>query len=337
MGRRSRGTGQFGLVVVITAAACTGPKESATPPAKSPATVKDSSSKASVSAASEDPSDVKLLDAGAEPRDRLRYHLPKGRPERLVIQLGLSSLLASPEASLKLDDVVLELALNIGATYEVSEDLWACPIRFEVLGLLTPETITDEQRTMLIEQIAPLSLVNGVFEIDAQGLMHDAVLTVPPEVPPRLLTVIGNVRTSLVTAPFPLEPVGVGARWQVQHAFDIGPMEVRQTVTYSLLERTGSTLRIGLTVRQSAHPQELFLDAEGTKLSLEAYEASSVGSSFVDLETIAPLGALRGSSELRATLHRGGRAEPISQSGAMFVNVASGGGVENLLERGKPP
>jgi hypothetical protein len=314
---------------------CASPKQGASPSPEHPLSITEG--KALSRELLPDDGEVTLLDAGAEPRDHLRYQLPKGQAERLVIQLGLSSLLESPEASLKLDDVVLELALNIGSTYELEDDLWACPIRFEVAGLRTPEAISEEQRAMLIEQIAPLSLVSGVFEIDAQGLMHDAVLTVPPEVPPRLLAAIANVRTSLVTAPFPLERVGVGARWEVQHAFDIGPMEVRQVVNYTLLGRDGSALRIGLTVHQSAHPQELFLDGQGTKLSVQSYEVSSVGSSFVDLHAIAPLGALRGSSELRATLHRGGQDEAIALSGAMFVNVASGRGLEELVEHERAP
>jgi hypothetical protein len=285
----------------------------------------------------DDALNVEVLALGAPPREKLRYQFPQGRSERLIIQLSLSSLLESPSTTLALDGVVLDLALILGSSYEVSEGLWACPLRLEVLRLSTPPTFDEQQRAALMTEVAPLSLVTGVFEFDAQGLMHEAVLTVPPEVGPRLLAVIGNVRTSLVSAPFPVEPVGVGARWRVRRTLDVGPMEVTQLVTYTLVQRMGSSLRIGLTLQQSAHPQELFLDAEGTRLSVESYEVSSSGSSLVDLETIAPLAALRGNSELHATLHRGGKSAPISLHGDMFVNVASAGGIQTLLEEQQPP
>jgi hypothetical protein len=312
---------------------CASSKQGAAPttPQQASATSKHAST------AADDLLNVEVLDLGKEPREKLRYQFPQGRSERLVIQLGLSSLLESPEASLTLDGVVLELALTLGSSYATSEDLWACPLQLEVLGLTTPASFTEEQRAALMAEVAPLSLVSGVFEIDSQGRMHEAVLTVPPQVAPRLLAVIGNVRTSLISAPFPLEPVGIGARWQVRRLVDVGPMEVTQVVTYKLVAREGSSLRIALSVEQSAHPQELFLDADGTRLTVEAYEVKSAGSSLVDLEAIAPLAALRGNSELRATLHHGAESAPIALHGAMFVNVASSRGIETLLEEQQPP
>ena len=73
---------------------CASSKQGAAPttPQQASATSKHAST------AADDLLNVEVLDLGKEPREKLRYQFPQGRSERLVIQLGLSSLLeSSPE------------------------------------------------------------------------------------------------------------------------------------------------------------------------------------------------------------------------------------------------
>jgi hypothetical protein len=266
--------------------------------------------------------EVKVLDAGAEPRKPLRYQRVAGRSERLIIQLGLARFLETTQGA-DLSAAAVKVGLNVGAISPVEKDVWAYPITLELVGVETPASWTEDERAFVEKQLEPLSQVTGTFQVDTRGVTRRADLNVPSGLSPRLLALLGNVRTLLVSAPFPVDAVGVGARWQVERPVQVGPIKATQTTTYTLLERQESVLRIGVTIQQSATPQDVMLSKDGAdKLSLEAYQVSSVGSSVVNLEDITPHSELRGNSEMRAVLHRGGQAPvAVAVGGELLVNV----------------
>lgn len=265
--------------------------------------------------------ETQLMEAGAEPREQLRYQRAPGLTENLVIQFGLATLLETGTAAAAAEAPVLSLGLTMGAVSRASEETWRYPFTFRVIGVQMPEGSSEAQAAEVAQMIAPLAGVSGAFEVDERGLTRHADVTVPPNLPPRLISLLGNIRTSLVSVPLPEEPVGIGARWRVQRLHQVGRVETTQTVVYTLLERQDRVLRLGVTLQQSARPQEVPFDND-LKFQLEAYEVSGTGNMVMNLDAIIPIGELRGTSDLRGTLRKGEAAEPLRASGAMQVVVA---------------
>jgi hypothetical protein len=133
---------------------------------------------------------------------------------------------------------------------------------------------------------------------------------------------LGNVRTTLLAAALPKEAIGVGARWQAERIITVGGMKVPQTVTYTLLEREEDVLRLGISVHQSAKPQEFPMGMDGTTMHIEAYEVNAVGTTVVDLHGFAPLSELHAVSQMRATVHRGTAVEPVAVNGDLKILIA---------------
>lgn len=267
--------------------------------------------------------EVVTLDPGAEPREQLRYHGASGRTERMLLRLSLASFIETRAGAAVAEAPVLDLVLQLGSTYRgETDDLWGYPLRMEMIGINGAEQLDAETREKLATELAPIAQVRGIFEIDDRGITRSAEVSMPAGGSPRLLTLLGNIRSTLLAAAFPKEAVGVGARWEAERIIKVGQMSVPQTVTYTLLERDEDVLRIGIAVRQSAKPQEFAIGMDGTTFQLESYEVSGVGSTVVDLHGLAPLSELRAQSQLRATLRRAGQVEPVAMSGDVTIQIA---------------
>jgi hypothetical protein len=264
---------------------------------------------------------TELIEGGAKPHEKLRYARAAGLTENLVIEFGLATLLEASDAAALVSAPVLALGLTTGAVDKVSEGVWRYPFAFKVIGVKMPEGADPADIEEMSRAVAPLGAVTGSFEVDDRGITRRADLVIPPQVSPRLVTLLGNIRTSLITVPLPEEAVGVGARWKVERLHQVGSIATTQTVVYSLLERKERMLRLGVTLQQTAAPQEVPFD-DGSIVQVEAYEVSGTGSMLMDLDAITPLGELRGTSDLRGMLKHGAATEPLQASGAVEIMVA---------------
>jgi hypothetical protein len=266
---------------------------------------------------------AQLLEPGAEPREQLRYKRADGLTENLIVELSLATLLETTGASALVEAPVLALGLTMGEVRctTAPEPLCNYPFRFRVIGVKMPEGASEDAAAELGRAVAPLGAVTGTFEVDSRGVTRRADVDVPPGVPPRLLTLLGNIRTSLISVPMPEEAVGVGARWQVQRLHNVGKIKTTQTLVYSLLERKDRVLRLGVTLRQSADPQEVAYD-EATSLKVESYEFSGTGSMVMNLDALTPLSEIRGNSELRGTVSHGTQSEALAVAGSIEAVVA---------------
>jgi hypothetical protein len=285
--------------------------------------------------------EVTVLEPGAEPRQQIRYHGSSGRTERLLLRLSLANFIQTQAGSAGGASPVLDLVMHVGATYRGSEGsgLWGYPLKFEMIGVNGADGLEPAALDALAAELEPIARTRGIFEIDNRGITRSAELTIPPEASPRLLTMLGNVRTTLLAAALPKEAVGVGARWQAERIVKVGGMKVPQTVTYTLVERDGDVLHLGISARQSAVPQEFPHGIDGSVIKLQAYEMTAVGNSVVDLHGFAPMSELHATSEMRASLHRGALVEPIAMSGDLTIVIAPlpEGALKAQQEAAPPP
>lgn len=261
-----------------------------------------------------------LLEPGAEPREQLRYKRVTGLTEDLIIELGLASLAETTNGAAAIASPVLALGLSIGSTSCTAENVCSYPISFRIVGVKMPEGADPADADEIVKQVDALAQISGTFEVDARGLTRRADVVLPPNLSPRLATLLGNIRTSLIAVPLPEEAVGIGGRWQVERINDVAGIKTKQTVTYSLLEREGRVLRLGMTLQQSAAPQEVAFSPDNA-LSVEAYEVSGAGSLVMSLDAITPLSEIHANSELRGIVKHGAESAPLRIAGSADVIV----------------
>jgi len=254
---------------------------------------------ASTETAASTPADpVTLLDAGQEPRSKLRYRIAEGTTTTSTSTIHVTTLASSREgeALTVLPGVRLDVVSGPATTTKKGA-------RFEVdvvnaTPVIPPgfdEALAEGLRAGagILEDIGARVVMNdrGVL---VEGELHEK--TKRADIPARLLRMIINVRATVTRVRLPVEPVGLGARWETKRTIDIYGFKVTQIDTYQLVDRAGEELMLNLTVQQLAQPQKVTFPEEGMEIAVESFNADATGQLILDLEALESDASVTGTS-----------------------------------------
>jgi hypothetical protein len=242
--------------------------------------------------------DLRLLDAGAEPRAPLRYRLSAGQHDSLVIEL------------------VTELKLSIG---DMSPPAVRSPTVYAILdaaviaggprikleGKVTKLDVPDDPAipaTVIAAVRGDLDRLAGTpwsAVFTDRGQLDLLVLPAPADANTQVLSTLDRLRDALhlLLPPLPEAPVGLNARWQVRRRAVVGPAHVDERTIYKL-DATEGQPQVSLAVGMDARPQPLTMPSTppGTKLSLTSFEAGGKGQLQLDLTDLVQPSTLRWSA-----------------------------------------
>lgn len=232
---------------------------------------------------------VKLVDAGAEPRRALGYDIAPDTREDLVMSVGGARWAKiSGFGDFRMDEPLLELeAEAVAEGYDARGDL-----RFRwVVG---PIYATENA-----EEAPPrdLSSVEGTtFRglTSSQGIVHH--LHVEDEESLDLVgqTLLDSLRSGAreVCVPIPVEPVGAGATWEITRTSSQLGINMTETALYELVSLQGNRIELRITAAITAPEQTLTLGGGPQELvtRLTHFYGRGVGQIRVDLDRIVPAG-----------------------------------------------
>ena len=237
---------------------------------------------------------VRVLDAGMTPRVPLRYRIPPGQTEVLYLELARAQAMQAGDQGGQSGIPPLQLEVKMGPAEPTSQGSIRHPVQITQVRISEmAEKMSPAQREQMEKMLAPLLQVQGWSEMDIQGRIRRGEFRGMEDVPPRLRTMLGNIRSALLTVPFPDEPLGPRARWEVERRVQFSGVWVDQVVTYHIEKMDKSQIQLQITARQTASPQ---LIGSGR---LEAYQASIMGSSVVRLDHFTPLSEAESTSQMR--------------------------------------
>ena len=245
---------------------------------------------------------VSLLAPGNEPRRPLRYAFTM-RPETMVIdmkrRMNFSLMGASPDVApptLRMTMKIVPREISREGTLRYDGEL----ARARVLpdGDLPPA-----DRSKLEAELGELvgTKVHGV--VTARGISEEASVEIPEVASNPARQALEQIGQSLrnVTVPLPVEPVGPGARWQVDAVLSLGVRLVERT-TMTLASATRTSIHIESSTERSAPPQNLDLYRNlppGLVMRLESMKTEGRGSIKADLRRVVPTS--QGSSDTEGT------------------------------------
>ena len=188
----------------------------------------------------------------------------------------------------------VQLQVQMGPSEPTPEGFIRHPVKITQLRIANEaQKLSPAQREQMEKTLAPLLHVEGWSEMDIQGRVRRSEFQGIEDVPPDLLSMLGNIRTALLTVPFPDEPLGVRARWEVERKVQFSGVWADQVVAYHIVKMDRDQLQLQITARQSASPQSL---GNGR---LEAYQASVIGSAVVRLGSLSALSEAEATSQMR--------------------------------------
>lgn len=271
---------------------------------------------------------VTLVDPGQVPLEPLRYAIP---PDTVVKSLlDIRDVEASAERTEDSEDAFgvlpgFTLLMHAGPTVVIPKG-FRYILRISKAESVLPEGVTDRQTQEVEQGVEALRGMRGRFDINTQGIVVDA--DVPwaqgqERIHPRVAITIGNVRSAIATIPLPLEPVGIGAVWEVRRPLRIWSARVTQVTRYELTDRVGGRFRVTVTVKQTAAPQVADLNPE-LEMHVRSYEMHARGYALADLGLPVALEAsLETSSAADIALVSPEKTEPLMSARRAVLRLVS--------------
>ena len=242
---------------------------------------------------------VVVLDAGAEPRETLRYKIEHGTTTNATMDFGLASMASTRRGAALSVTPGVRLHIISGPSMQGKRGSTRFDVRIVKAEAIVPDGLDPEVAQDLNKSASVLNNVGGWVEVDDRGIIQRTELNEAAkrsDVPVRLLVMIINARTSLARVLLPAEPVGAGARWEARKDLVLYGFEVAQVDTYTLSEKVGDELKLNVQIQQSAQPQTITFEEEGVELTVKSFKMSAAGEVIANLNALESNAAASGES-----------------------------------------
>lgn len=266
-----------------------------------------------------------VLEGGMVPRQPLRYSLAEGSTTTSTLELSISSMTTTTEDG---EAFTTAPGLRIVVTSRVAAKLPNGNTRLDIklveAEAIMPEGADADVDTDFQTSAALLRDLGGWFEVDDRGITRRSELNQAAkshELPIRLLMTIIQARSSLARVIFPSDPVGVRGRWEARKRFEMFGFEIHQIDRYTLNDRIGDELRLGVEIVESAPEQTVAFEEEGVHFKLESLSVSARGDLVVKLDTLEASGRVKGRATEILSVTRAGVTEEVELDSAFQIDI----------------
>jgi hypothetical protein len=268
----------------------------------------------------------KLLDAGAEPRELLRFHPNPGDKQTLDMTMTMAMTMGAqgagaampqikiPAITMTMNSTVKDVATNGDITYEIE---------------FSDATVKDDPSAMpqvvaaLKASLAGFKGMTGTGTLSSSGMSRKMDFKMPPSADPQVSQMMGQMKDSLsgIRAQLPEEPVGVGAKWEVHQPIKSQGMTIDETVTYQLVTLDGELCTAKTTIAQHAANQKIQNPSmPGLKLDLTKMTGSTIGEVTFDLTHVMPSkGNMDSHTDIAMNMNAGGKPQTMTMQ--MDINI----------------
>jgi hypothetical protein len=215
------------------------------------------------------PVTVKLLEAGSGEKKPLRYALAKGQEATMTSTgtIEMKTSVGGQEMPQKLPTMTSKMTATVTAISGSGDA--AVGISYMGPSAKTPAT--------------------GSANINNRGIANTFDLTIPADATAALKQQLEGTRqkSTQYFVPFPEEPVGVGAKWQVSQTITQQAMTIEQITVYTLKSRDGDAADMELAVTQSAAEQDIESpQMPGMKIHLKSFKSTGSGTAKVSFASL---------------------------------------------------
>lgn len=281
---RSRALATFSFTAVLALGLTLGPRAwSDDAPAAPPA------APAKPAAVKPPPATLKLLDAGAEPRQALRLRLASGHQEACTTKMTMAG--TSNGMPIPVPSFTMAMTFNVQDVNDHGDAHYVMGF-----GDVKVELGAGGQPGMqeaMDQAFGVLKRAKMAATLSARGELKDMTMELPEDVPDALRASLDSTLSSLKDVGpvvLPEEPIGVGARWQVGMTMSTGGLTLDQTAVYKLTARDGDRYELTYEIQQTGKPQEMHAPnlPPGAKLEVLSLTSKGTGAMAMDLTRIAP-------------------------------------------------
>ena len=240
-------------------------------------------------------SQVKLLEAGAEPRKVLRLH-PKPDDQQtltLAIKLGINLKMGEAlDRKMKVPEMTMTMNVTVKSVSAAGD------INYEIL--MGDGAVAEDQEVMpqisegMKAALANIKGLSSTGTMSNRGLNKALDVKAPENADPQTRQAVEQIKQALVNiaTPLPAEPVGMGAKWEVKMTLQSQGVKMDQTVIYELTSSDEESLTTKNTITQSAPKQKVQSPAmPALKFDLGKMDGHGTGETTLELSKLMPQAA----------------------------------------------
>jgi hypothetical protein len=272
---------------------------SAAPPA-SAAPSDSSSPPAAASATAAHWGDLKLLDPGQPPRQKLRYRFQAGHPDTFAMDVKVAASVEvgqnrQPEVPLP----VVRVVVGVDPKSVSPEGDLHYDYRIVGVDVIADQGVPPDVAAGFKKNLGMMPSLSGSAVVTDRGLTKDITFNAPESGSPQVVQLLEQLRETVreLAPPFPEEEVGKGAKWERTSKVMTNAGKVSQVQDFTLSALNGDAGELDIALKQSAPPQVLHgADSPlGQDVKLEKVDTTGRGTSTFDLGHLVP------KSEVNAT------------------------------------
>jgi hypothetical protein len=267
--------------------------------------------------------EVKLLEAGKEPRAALRLHPKVGQTEVLDMKLTMALEMTAGDQKApptKLPPMLMTMSMKVTNVAPDGDITYAFTLtKTDVAaGQGAEKQVVDAMR----QALAKLDGMSGEAVVSNRGFTKDAKFNLPPGADPQTKQVLQGMEQALqqIGAPLPEEPVGPGAKWKYTTRVTQNGIRITQGAVYELVKIEGDVISCKVTVDQSA-PKQKVASPVGVTVDLLSLKSQGDGTTELDLGHLAPrTSVMKLNSAVKMGLPKG---EQLVMNTTMIIDMRS--------------
>ena len=237
--------------------------------------------------------DLEILDHGQKPRVLLAFDAKPGGRESMVMELDI-------DQTQVLDDLIVQQVVLPTMVFEMifehDEEQAAGSISSSFGVVSTDLAMREGVPPGVIDAIRPgfagMVGLRGRQVVLTNGRVVEAEIHDNPALPAEIAQSMDQMVDSMknVQIPFPLEPVGVGAMWDVSSTIPLQAMTIEQVTSYTVTAIDGDRITFDITVMQDAAEGQKVNDVEGAwESTIKSYTGVGFGEAVFSLSQITPV------------------------------------------------
>jgi hypothetical protein len=271
---------------------------------------------------------VKLLAPGQAPLRTLRYSAKEGQKGVMTMVLNMSMEMSLGTQALPAQTIP---EMRYALAYQVTKVEPQGDIRYG-FELQDPQVVAGPGVAPMVLEAMKGSLekmrgLKGHAVITSRGVVREAEMVVPEGADPQFRQLVDGMRQSFrqLSAPFPEEAVGLGAKWETSLRITQNGITLDQVAISELASLQGDAGRLALTLTQKAEPQKVQTAnmPAGAYMNLSTLSSTGQGETAFDLRQLVPVKAeLKLHSEMKAGLKLGQDEQPMGMKMDMTMSMA---------------
>jgi len=233
---------------------------------------------------------ITLLNPGNEPKQELRF-TPKVASKtisKMTMNTATTTLVdgqTMPQVNIPTITMNMEVEVtNVAENGDINTNF-----NYTDAEVVANENTTPEILSIMETQMNQLVGLSGSFLLDNRGNTKDVDIKYPENMDTNTQQMLASMVDSLtqLSAPFPTEAVGKGAKWQVINSFSTNGININQIATYELVDIQDKIATVNVKIEQQAGEQNI----PSASMTLNSLTGIGEGEKKINLEQIMPITA----------------------------------------------